>query len=88
MGQDNLRKKLDIHFRIKDPSWFSHTPVLDFKDANYDLSKREIKKASFRPTHLVLDDRTVYFKGSESAYSKNGEDILELNYILSNNDLS
>jgi hypothetical protein len=58
--------------------------VLKFKSSNYKLSNAEKTRASLRPDYLVLDDKVLYLKTNESAYSENYKNILKVNYFMNN----
>ncbi len=84
MSEKNLDKNLEICFEIKTSNRFNISHTLIYRSSNYELSMDEITRASLRPLHLILDNKSLYVKIGETAEPKDDKNILRINYLRHN----
>lgn len=85
MEEKDLDNILEINFLLIPKKLLLGHPVFVYYNSNYTLSKDELLRVSLRPNRLVMDDNSVFMKGTETAYlDKDKKNILKVIYCRSN----
>jgi len=85
MVENDLDKILEVDFMINSGALSPANPTFSYYNSNYNLSENELMRISLRPERFVMDDNSVFIKGTETAYlSKHSINILRVNYSRSN----
>jgi len=85
MGENHLDKILEVKFLLIPKELPLGHPILAYYNSNYTLSKDELLRVSLRPDRLVMDDNSVFMKGTETAYlDRDKKNILKVSYCRSN----